>query len=164
MVRGVGGARDLPPDTGSGAELYLVIGHGPRHLDCNIALIGRVLAGGEALASLPRGTGALGVHEAPEAQVKLHSAALARDLPEADRPRFEGMGSDSAAMAARVAARASRRDSFFVRPAGAAGICNLLPPTRRSPDWGAGARRGCSLCRGLERRERAWALVPIWQA
>lgn len=35
--------RNLSPDTGSGAELYTVIGHAPRHADRNIALVGRVI-------------------------------------------------------------------------------------------------------------------------
>jgi cyclophilin family peptidyl-prolyl cis-trans isomerase len=38
----VGVGRNMPPDTGTGAELYTVIGHAPRHLDRNIALVGRV--------------------------------------------------------------------------------------------------------------------------
>src|SRR3954470_4926946 len=41
----VGVGRDLAPDTGAGGELYAVIGHAPRHLDLNIALIGRVIDG-----------------------------------------------------------------------------------------------------------------------
>ena len=59
----VGVGRNLSPDTGSGAELYTVIGHAPRHLDQNIALVGRVVSGIEHLSSLPRGTGALGFYE-----------------------------------------------------------------------------------------------------
>jgi len=35
----VGVARDLAPSTGSGAELYTVIGHAPRPLDRNIAIV-----------------------------------------------------------------------------------------------------------------------------
>ncbi len=129
----VGVGRDMPPDTGTGAELYLVIGHGPRHLDRNIALVGRVLEGSEALSSLPRGTGALGFHASADQHVKLVSARLGADLPEAERPRFEVLRSDSPAFAAYVDARASRRDAFFVRPAGGADIFNLPPPTRRRP-------------------------------
>jgi cyclophilin family peptidyl-prolyl cis-trans isomerase len=41
----VGVGRNLSPDTGTGAELYTVIGHAPRHLDRNIALVGRVIEG-----------------------------------------------------------------------------------------------------------------------
>ena len=45
----VGVGRNLAPDTGTGAELYTVIGHAPRHLDRNIALVGRVIEGIEHL-------------------------------------------------------------------------------------------------------------------
>src|SRR2546423_7446379 len=36
----VGVGRDLSPDTGTGGELYAVIGHAPRHLDRNIVVVG----------------------------------------------------------------------------------------------------------------------------
>lgn len=130
----VGAGRNMPPDTGSGAELYLVIGHGPRHLDRNIALVGRALEGQEQLSALPRGTGMLGFYEQPHARVKLVAARLGTDLPAAERPHFEVMRSDSPAFAAWVEARANRRDEFFVRPAGSADICNLMPPVRRVPE------------------------------
>lgn len=129
----VGAGRDMPPDTGNGAELYAVTGHGPRHLDRNIAVVGRVLEGMEALSALPRGTGPLGFYEDPAQRLPLLSARLDTDLPSADRPRFEVLRSDSASMAKWVEARANRRDAFFVRPAGGADICNLLPPVRRRP-------------------------------
>jgi hypothetical protein len=35
----VGVGRDLDVQSGSGAELYVVIGHAPRHLDRNVALV-----------------------------------------------------------------------------------------------------------------------------
>jgi peptidylprolyl isomerase len=120
----------MPPDTGSGAELYVVIGHGPRHLDRNIAAVGRVLAGIEGLSALPRGTGALGFYTDPAQRVKLVSARMALELPVSERPRFEVLRTDSASFAAWADARANRRDEFFVRPAGGADICNLLPPVR----------------------------------
>ena len=41
----VGVGRDLSPDTGTGGELYAVIGQAPRQLDRNIALVGRVVDG-----------------------------------------------------------------------------------------------------------------------
>lgn len=125
----VGAGRDMPPDTGSGAELYVVIGHGPRHLDRNIALVGRVLEGMEQLSALPRGTGTLGFYERPEQRVALEAARLGTDLPEAERPRFSVL--TGASLARWVDTRANRRDGFFVRPVGAADICNLMPPVRR---------------------------------
>jgi peptidylprolyl isomerase len=63
----VGVGRNYSPDTGSGAELYTVIGHAPRHLDRNIALVGRVIEGMQHLSSLPRGKGDLGFYTAEEA-------------------------------------------------------------------------------------------------
>src|SRR3546814_13026910 len=59
----VGVARDMSPNTGTSSELYTVIGHAPRHLDRNIALVGRVIAGIEHLSSLPRGPAPLGVYD-----------------------------------------------------------------------------------------------------
>jgi peptidylprolyl isomerase len=58
----VGVARDLAPDTGSGSELYTIIGHAPRQLDRNIAIVGRVIEGIENLSSLPRGTEKMGFY------------------------------------------------------------------------------------------------------
>jgi peptidylprolyl isomerase len=56
----VGVARDTET-TGTGAELYAVIGHAPRQLDRNIAVVGRVIEGIEHLSTLPRGNGEAGV-------------------------------------------------------------------------------------------------------
>lgn len=127
----VGVGRDMAPDTGTGAELYAVIGHGPRHLDRNIALVGRVLEGMEQISALPRGTGPLGTYTDAGQYVKLVSARLASDLPAAEQPRFEVMRSDSPAFAQWVHARANRKDDFFILPAGGADLCNLMPPVRR---------------------------------
>jgi peptidylprolyl isomerase len=126
----VGVGRDMPPDTGTGAELYAVIGHGPRHLDRNIALVGRVVSGMEHLSSLRRGTGDLGFYETPAERTAILSVRFASELPEATRPRFEAMKTDRPEFAAWADARANRRDAFFLRPAGSADICNLMPPVR----------------------------------
>lgn len=125
----VGVGRNLSPDTGTGAELYTVIGHAPRHLDRNIALVGRVIEGIEHMSSLPRGTGALGFYEKEEERVPILSVRLgnkARDVP-----AFEYLSTDSASFAAYADARANRRDAFFNIPAGGADICNIPVPIRR---------------------------------
>ncbi|MBJ7498582.1 MAG: peptidylprolyl isomerase [Sphingopyxis sp.] len=126
----VGVGRNLSPDTGSGAELYAVIGHAPRHLDRNIAVVGRVISGIEHLSSLPRGTGALGFYEDAADRVAIISIRIATDLPAADRPRFEYLSTDSDSFARYADARANRRDPFFIRPAGGADICNIPVPVR----------------------------------
>ncbi len=127
----VGVGRNLSPDTGTGAELYTVIGHAPRHLDANIALVGRVVEGIEHLSSLPRGTGPLGFYETAEERVGIASVRLATELPASDQPRFEYLGTNSGSFIRYADARANRRDAFFIRPAGGADICNIPVPVRR---------------------------------
>jgi peptidylprolyl isomerase len=129
----VGVGRNYSPDTGSGAELYTVIGHAPRHLDRNIALVGRVVEGIEHLSSLPRGTGALGFYEKPEQRTPIVSIRLASELPKAEQPRFEYLSTESETFAQYADARANRRDPFFIMPAGGADICNIPVPVRRVP-------------------------------
>jgi peptidylprolyl isomerase len=128
----VGVGRNLSPDTGTGAELYAVIGHAPRHLDRNIAVVGRVVEGIEHLSSLPRGTEALGFYKTDAERTPIRSVRLASDLPEAERPRFEHLSTDGPSFAAYADARANRRDAFFIRPAGGADICNVPVPVRRA--------------------------------
>lgn len=125
----VGVGRNLSPDTGTGAELYTVIGHAPRHLDRNIALVGRVIEGIEHMSSLPRGTGALGFYEKQDERVPIMSVRLGNEAR--DVPAFEYLSTDSASFAAYAAARANRRDPFFNVPAGGADICNIPVPVRR---------------------------------
>ena len=130
----VGVARDLAPSTGSGGDLYAVIGHAPRHLDRNIAIVGRVLDGIDALSSLPRGTGGgLGLYEDPKQYVPIVSARLASDLPAASRPHYQYRSPTGARFAAWIRARENREPPFFTVPAGGADICNALPPVRRAP-------------------------------
>ncbi len=127
-MMGVG--RNLAPDTGTGAELYVVIGHAPRHLDRNIALAGRVVAGIEHLSSLSRGTGALGFYEKAEERVLIQSLRLAAELEAGSRPRFQYLSTESGAFRRYAEARANRRDAFFNVPAGGADICNIPVPIR----------------------------------
>jgi len=126
----VGVARGLAPDTGSGGELYAIIGQAPRQLDRNIAIVGRVVAGIEALSSLPRGTEALGFYKARTSDVPFAAIRLASDIPPAERPAFEVMDTASPTFAAYVAKRANRQDDFYRRPAGGIDICNAPVPVR----------------------------------
>lgn len=124
----VGVGRDLSPDTGTGGELYAVIGHAPRHLDRNIALVGRVVSGIDAMSALPRGTEALGFYKERSSDVPLASARLASDMAVQERPRFEVLMGRS--LSAYIHARANRKDDFFIRPAGGVDICNVNVPVR----------------------------------
>jgi cyclophilin family peptidyl-prolyl cis-trans isomerase len=125
----VGVGRNLSPDTGTGAELYTVIGHAPRHLDRNIALVGRVIEGIEHLSSLPRGTEALGFYKTPEERVLIQSVRRGDDV--AALPAYQYLSTESASFAKYADARANRRDPFFIKPAGGADICNIPVPVRR---------------------------------
>lgn len=128
----VGVGRNYSPDTGSGAELYTVIGHAPRHLDRNIALVGRVISGMEFLSSLPRGKGDLGFYAEDEfdKRTPILTVRVASDLPAAEQPKFEYLSTESDSFARYADARANRRDPFFIVPAGGADICNIPVPVR----------------------------------
>ena len=125
----VGAGRNMSPDTGTGAELYTVIGHAPRHLDRNIALVGRVIEGIEHLSSLPRGTGPLGFYETAEERTAITAVRLGTEL--ADLPGYEYLSTESASFARYADARANRQDAFFIHPAGGADVCNVPVPVRR---------------------------------
>src|SRR5277367_2514858 len=77
----VGVGRDLDVQSGSGAELYVVIGHAPRHLDRNVALVGRVMQGTELLAALPRGSEQMGFYAKSQAPTPIKSIRIAADVP-----------------------------------------------------------------------------------
>jgi peptidylprolyl isomerase len=109
-----------------------VIGQAPRHLDRNIVLVGRVLRGMELLASLPRGSAALGFYSDEEKSKRplIRSARLAADLPAAERTSIEILRTDTPLFTKYVEARRNRREGWFVRPAGHIDVCNISIPTR----------------------------------
>jgi peptidylprolyl isomerase len=121
----VGVGRDNDVDSGNGSELYVVIGQAPRQLDRNVALVGRVVAGMEQLATLRRGTGALGYYEKPEERTAIHSLRLAADVPEAERSHLEIMRTDTHTFADLVESRRNRRDEWYKVPAGRIDVCNV---------------------------------------
>lgn len=125
----VGVARDLAPDTGTGAELYAVVGHAPRQLDRNIAVVGRVIEGIEHLSTLPRGTAEAGVYATRAEDTPILIVRLGSELP--DPPRFEYLGTDGESFARYVQVRANRNDAFYTVPAGGVDVCNVQVPIRR---------------------------------
>lgn len=127
----VGVGRDLSPDTGTGGELYAVIGHGPRQLDRVIAVVGRVVEGIDRLSSLPRGTEALGFYKDKAQYVPIASVRLASGIPEGERPSYEYLDTKSASFAEYLRVRANRKDDFYIRPAGGVDLCNVSVPVRK---------------------------------
>jgi peptidylprolyl isomerase len=131
----VGAGRELAPDTGTAGELYAVIGHAPRHLDLNIATVGRVIENMPALSARPRGTGNLGFYDAAKGEqpIRIARVRVAADIPASERPSFEVLRSDTATFSAYVTGRANRAGTFFNRPAGGTDLCNVNVPVRRRP-------------------------------
>jgi len=127
----VGVGRDLSPDTGTGGELYAVIGQAPRQLDRNIALVGRVIDGIDRLSSLPRGTGDLGFYKDKAQNVPIASIRLASEMPAVERPSYEYMDTASPTFARYLHVRANRHDAFYIRPAGGVDLCNVQVPVRK---------------------------------
>ena len=129
----VGVGRDNPPDTGNGAELYVVIGQAPRQLDRNIAMVGRVVQGMDLLSALPRGHGPLGFYRDAAHRTRILSMRLANTLPVTEQPRLQALRTDTPTFTALIAARRNRRNPWFVRPAGRIGVCNVPLPVRELP-------------------------------
>lgn len=126
----VGAGRNEAADSSNGAELYVVIGQAPRHLDRNMTMIGRVVQGMDLLASLRRGTGPLGFYLTEGERTPILRARVAFDLPPAERPRLERLRTDTATFRAYLEARRSRREPFFVEPLGRLDVCNVQVPVR----------------------------------
>jgi peptidylprolyl isomerase len=130
----VGAGRDVGADSGSGAELYVVIGHAPRHLDLNVTLVGRVVQGMELLSALPRGSAALGFYDLPEQRVPIRAIRLAADLPAAERSAIEILRTDTETFRRLIETRRNRRDEWYLHPAGKVELCNVPIPVRaRNP-------------------------------
>lgn len=129
----VGAGRGDTADSGGGTELYVVIGHAPRHLDRNVTLVGRVLRGMELLTTLPRGDGPLGFHTDAAAHLPLERVRVAADVPVAERTPLEVLRTDTGTFRALVAARRERREPWFLEPTGRIELCNVPLPVRDIP-------------------------------
>jgi peptidylprolyl isomerase len=126
----IGAGRGNTVDSGSGAELYAVIGQAPRGLDRNIAPVARVLQGMELLSSLPRGGGNMGFYDKPEQDVRITKIERLADMPEATRPDIRVFRTDTPQWAEMVESRRNRRDAWYVHRAGAIDLCNITVPVK----------------------------------
>jgi peptidylprolyl isomerase len=126
----IGVGRDNPPNTGNSSELYTVIGQAPRHLDRNLAMVGRIVQGMELLTSLPRGSGGLGFYENPEQRVPIRSVRLASEVDTNERTNLEALRTDSQTFRDVIESRRHRREEFFAEPTGHINVCNVPLPVR----------------------------------
>lgn len=126
----VGAGRDNAINSGGGAELYVVIGHAPRHLDRNVTLLGRVLQGMELLTALPRGPAPMGFYQRAEQRVPIKSVRVAADVPLKERTPIELLRTDSPLFVELIEARRNRSEEWFHAQAGKIEIGNVPLPTR----------------------------------
>ena len=126
----VGVGRDTGADSGSGSSLYVVIGHGPRHLDRNITVVGRVISGMPLLSTIARGAGPMGFYDKPEMNVPIASVKMASDVPEAQRSKFEVMRTETATYEKAVEAQRNRGGPWTKVAAGYIDLCNAPIPVR----------------------------------
>ncbi len=128
----VGAGRDDPPES-DGTEMYAVIGHAPRQLDRNVALVGRVLQGMNLLSSLPRGSGDMGFYVPPEPPAPIRSVRIAADVPQAERTPIEVLRTNSATFRAVLQQRRQRHEPWFKYSPDRIDLCNVPLPVRAIP-------------------------------
>jgi len=116
--------------------MYAVIGHAPRQLDRNVALVGRVLQGVELLSSLPRGSGEMGFYVKAEPLVPIVSMRLAAEVPEVSRAPLEVLRTDSEAFRKITDQRRNRRENWFKYNPGRIDLCNIPLPVRTAAPGG----------------------------
>jgi len=114
----LGAGRGNDPASGGGTELYVVIGHSPRHLDRNVTLLGRVVSGMELLSVQPRGPGPMGFYDKPELQTPIKRIRVAADVPPPERTSLEVLRTDTPTFATLVDIRRTRREEWFQNPVG----------------------------------------------
>ncbi len=126
----LGAGRDVAADSGNGQELYVVIGHAPRHLDRNVTLVGRVIDGMQHLSTLPRGTGSLGFYETAAERTTILSIRREAQLADDKRKHLELLRTDTETFKQLIEARQHRLEEWFIDPAGHISLCNVPLPVR----------------------------------
>jgi peptidylprolyl isomerase len=126
----LGSARGNAADSGGGTQLFVVIGHSPRHLDRNDTAFGRVVQGIEVLSVLPRGTGPLGNYERAEQRIPIKRVRVAADVPAAERAKVQVMRTDTPRFREYIEARRTRTEEWFKHRASRIEVCNVPVPGR----------------------------------
>jgi len=126
----VGAGRDNAIDSGGGAEIYVVIGHAPRHLDRNVTLFGRVVQGMELLTALPRGPAPMGFYQKAEQRTPIKAVRVAADVPPKERSAIELFRTDTQLFTELIESRRNRNEEWFHAKAGRIDIANVPLPAR----------------------------------
>jgi len=126
----VGVGRGNEANSGDGSSLYVINGHAPRHLDRNVTVVGRVMAGMELLSTLPRGSGVMGFYEKSEQMTPIKSVRIAADVPLPERSNLEIIRTDTKLFKDVVEALRNRSGDWYKAPAGHIELCNVALPVR----------------------------------
>jgi len=124
LLRHVGVGRDLDAESGSGAEMYVVIGM-RRGISTATWRWWDAWSKRRAAvepATRQRGDGLLCKNEKP---LPIKSIRVAADVPAAERSNLEVIRTDTPAFAALVESRRNRPEDFFKTPAGRIDLCNV---------------------------------------
>ena len=117
-------ARDNDINSG-GTEFYVTIGQGPRYLDRNITVFGRVLEGMEHFNRLSRSA------KQGDAFNPITDLQVLADISKDDSSQFQVMRTDSAAFLALIKARQNRSEAWFVETPNYVDVCGMPIPTKR---------------------------------
>ncbi len=117
-------ARDNDINSG-GTEFYVTIGQGPRHLDRNITVFGRVLEGMEHFNRLSRTSTKNTVFN------PITDLQVLADISQQDNSQFKVMRTDSNAFLALIKARQNRSEAWFVETPNYIDVCGMPIPTKR---------------------------------
>jgi peptidylprolyl isomerase len=109
-----------------------VIGHAPRHLDRNIATVGRVVEGWSLLTA--RGAAPKRSASSRIPSITFRSPdPLAADLPARERPALQVLRSDTPTFSPTCSAAPIAAAPSSTCPAGGVDLCNVNVPVRRRP-------------------------------
>lgn len=131
----VGAARNNEPDSSTASELYVVIGQPARNLDRQITVVGRVVAGIEHLAALPRGNpNNLGFYDKAAQRVPILSLRLGSELPKSQQTDYQTLRTDSRSFKDLEASRKRMDGEWYARETpDYQGVCDLRASVRVNP-------------------------------
>jgi peptidylprolyl isomerase len=119
----VGVARDTDPASGSGGELFTVIGPPARKMDRNVTAVGWVVNGLPILAKLKPGSEPGGFYK-PADRTPIIKVRLAADVPVNERSPLEALRADSQTFTTLAEMKRTGADSFYRAPPGAVALCD----------------------------------------
>lgn len=123
-------------DNVTAADLYVTIGQPARHLDRQITVAGRVIAGIEHLSTLPRGTkDPLGFYDNPADKTTIASIRIGSDLPANQQVHYQAVDSTSSTFAKLVELRRNRQKGgwFVADLVHHLDVCYMKPELRVKP-------------------------------